>query len=107
MVKDDPAGIGVFVMKATTTLAQGPILHEAIVAEVTMKPDRGPLGVPGELAASIVVETVMPALPPTVCAPVVSPVRVTVCGPAGRAAVPDSVMEPGVEPEPAVWAETV
>lgn len=79
-------------MNETTTLAQGPILQEAIAAEVTQKNDRGPLGVP-ELGSSSNVETLMAVSTPTVCEPVVSPESVTVSGPAARAAVPDSVIE--------------
>ncbi len=46
IVKVDPAKIAVFIKNETTTLEQGPMLQEEIAAEVTMKPDRGPVGAP-------------------------------------------------------------
>lgn len=84
----------VFIKNESTTLLQGPVLQELTAAEVTIKPDRGPVGDPVVGALSIVVETVMPVSEPAVCTPVVSPVTVTVCAPAASAPVPASVMTP-------------
>ncbi len=76
-VKEVPAAISVFIRNESTRLLQGPVLQEVTAAEVTIKPDRGPVGEPAALALSIVVLTVT-VLAPAVCAPVVSPVTVTV-----------------------------
>lgn len=84
----------VFIKNESTTLLQGPVLQELTAAEVTIKPDRGPVGDPVVGALSIVVETVMPVSEPAVCTPVVSPVTVTVCAPAASGPVPASVMTP-------------
>jgi len=92
-VREDPAAIAVFIKNEITTLEQGPILQEETAAEVTIKPDRGPVGAP-ELVRSKLVPTVMPLSVPAVAAPVVSPVTVTVCAPAASAPVPASVMTP-------------
>lgn len=91
--KEVPAAIAVFIKNESTTLLQEPVLQEVTAAEVTIKPDRGPVGEPA-LASSILVLTVMPLSVPAVCAPVVSPVTVTVCAPAASAPVPASVMTP-------------
>lgn len=91
-VREDPDAIAVFIKNESTTLLQGPVLQEVTAAEVTIKPDRGPVGDPA-LALSIVVETVTVSKPP-VAAPVVSPVTVTVCAPAASGPVPASVMTP-------------
>lgn len=86
--------IAVFIKNESTTLLQEPVLQEVTAAEVTIKPDRGPVGEPVLGASSILVLTVMPLSVPAVCPPVVSPVTVTVCAPAASGPVPASVMTP-------------
>jgi len=91
MVKVDPAAIAVFIKNETTTLEQGPVLQEEVDAEVTIKPDRGPLGATTVLGPSKLVWTVR-VLSPGVAEPVVSPVTTTAWAPAASTPVPNSVM---------------